>query len=149
MDATKSLIVNASTLPLSIIIVGIGDAEFTDMKILDGHAGLTDSFGNSSQRDLVVFVAFNFFKANPLLLAQKVLEVIPNQFCEYMKLIGKKPNPPIQIDLKNFGLFRAATSLGEGMLPENLHVIKPVAGKTAPKGRNSKKNKKYQIFILF
>ncbi len=136
MDATKSLIVNASNLPLSIIIIGIGDAEFSDMKILDGHGGLTDSFGNSSQRDLVIFVAYNFYKSNPTTLAQKVLETIPNQFCEYMKLIGKKPNPPSKVDIKNYGLFRAATSLADGMLPENLNVIKPIQGKTAQKGKN-------------
>lgn len=36
MEATKSSIVAASHLPLSIIIVGIGNADFTNMEILDG-----------------------------------------------------------------------------------------------------------------
>ncbi len=36
MDATKDSIVAASLLPLSIIIVGVGNADFTNMNILDG-----------------------------------------------------------------------------------------------------------------
>ncbi len=35
MDTTIRAIVKASNLPLSIIIVGVGDADFTNMKILD------------------------------------------------------------------------------------------------------------------
>ena len=30
-------------LPISIIIVGLGDADFTNMEILDGDDGLTDN----------------------------------------------------------------------------------------------------------
>jgi len=40
MEATKSSIVAASHLPLSIIIIGIGNADFTNMEILDGDDGL-------------------------------------------------------------------------------------------------------------
>lgn len=36
MEATKDSIVAAATLPLSIIIVGIGNADFSNMNILDG-----------------------------------------------------------------------------------------------------------------
>lgn len=36
MDDTIREIVNASNLPLSIIIVGVGNADFTNMNILDG-----------------------------------------------------------------------------------------------------------------
>jgi hypothetical protein len=36
MDATRTAIVAASTLPLSIIIVGIGNADFSHMEVLDG-----------------------------------------------------------------------------------------------------------------
>lgn len=34
MDATVSSIVQASTLPLSILIVGVGDADFSAMQTL-------------------------------------------------------------------------------------------------------------------
>ena len=33
---TKRAIVDASSLPMSLIIVGVGDADFTDMNVLDG-----------------------------------------------------------------------------------------------------------------
>lgn len=59
MDKTVSLIVNNSRLPLSIIIVGIGKADFTNMNTLDGDNGLFDSNGRKADRDIVQFVPFN------------------------------------------------------------------------------------------
>lgn len=109
MDATKTSIVNAAFLPISIIIIGIGNADFSNMEILDGDEGLNDAYGNKCQRDLVQFVPFNKFRANPSILAQKVLEELPNQLCEYMRLIGKKPNPPQEFDINTYGLNRSFT----------------------------------------
>lgn len=43
MEETKKAIISAAYLPMSIIIVGIGDADFTNMEILDGDDGLWDS----------------------------------------------------------------------------------------------------------
>ena len=45
MEQTKDLVVDASVLPLSIIIVGVGEADFTSMEILDGDSGITNSKG--------------------------------------------------------------------------------------------------------
>ena len=42
MKETKISIVDSCYLPLSIIIVGVGDANFTKMHILDGDDGLYD-----------------------------------------------------------------------------------------------------------
>lgn len=36
MNETISKIIDCCNLPLSIIIVGLGDADFTNMEILDG-----------------------------------------------------------------------------------------------------------------
>ncbi len=36
MDVTKDLIVRASRLPLSIIIIGVGNEDFINMQELDG-----------------------------------------------------------------------------------------------------------------
>ena len=52
------LIVRSTSLPLSIIIVGIGKADFTNMERLDGDNGLFDSQGRKAQRDIVQFVPF-------------------------------------------------------------------------------------------
>lgn len=67
----------ASLLPLSIIVVGIGNADFSQMHILDGDEGLKDARGRKAQRDLVQFVPFNSFRNNSMLLAEEVLEELP------------------------------------------------------------------------
>lgn len=66
MSLTKRSIVDCSHLPLSIIIIGIGNADFGNMDILDGDEGLWDDNGRKAQRDLVQFVPFNKYKGNPV-----------------------------------------------------------------------------------
>ena len=91
MDLTKKAIVDSSHLPLSIIIIGIGNANFDNMDILDGDEGLWDASGRKAQRDLVQFVPFNKFAGDPTALAAHVLEELPLQLTEYMRLVGKQP----------------------------------------------------------
>ncbi len=65
MRETKSLIVAASELPCAIVIVGLGDAEFSDMEILDADdALLRDDFGKVAKRDIVQFVKFRELQDN-------------------------------------------------------------------------------------
>lgn len=56
MPATMDLIVRASTLPLSIIIIGVGNDDFVNMKKLDGDNELKQLSPNC--RDLVQFVEY-------------------------------------------------------------------------------------------
>lgn len=62
-EIVKDLLVKCGKLPLSVIIIGIGngnDGDWTDMKELDDDEGLmTDLQGNRTQRDLVQFVVFS------------------------------------------------------------------------------------------
>jgi hypothetical protein len=55
MPRTKQLIVELSELPCSIIIVGLGDAEFDNMHELDGDGSnkLCDESGRVCLRDIV------------------------------------------------------------------------------------------------
>lgn len=47
VDSVKNLIVEGSDLPLSIIIIGIGEGDFTMMKELDAkHEAIRDVLGN-------------------------------------------------------------------------------------------------------
>jgi len=63
MADTREAIVRASYLPMSIIIVGVGNADFTDMQILDGDDGVLRSpKGEPVLRDIVQFVPFREFK---------------------------------------------------------------------------------------
>jgi copine 5/8/9 len=64
MAETKKLIVQNSNLPLSIVIVGIGNADFENMNELDGDSGLYNSYGQKCPRDIVQFVPFNKFASN-------------------------------------------------------------------------------------
>ncbi|MBN3319818.1 CPNE7 protein, partial [Atractosteus spatula] len=63
MADTREAIVRASYQPMSIIIVGVGNADFTDMQILDGDDGVLRSpKGEPVLRDIVQFVPFRDFK---------------------------------------------------------------------------------------
>lgn len=53
MGPSVDHIVQASHLPLSVIIVGVGNADFNNMEILDGDDGLTNAKGVKAKRDLV------------------------------------------------------------------------------------------------
>lgn len=54
MDKTKDLLVQASQLPLSVIIIGVGDEDFELMRELDSDGKLLrSSNGHEALRDLV------------------------------------------------------------------------------------------------
>ena len=74
MDETIDSLVEASYLPISVIIIGIGDADFTNMNILDADdEPLTDKNGRKADRDLVQFVHYKKYRYNGQLLAQEVM----------------------------------------------------------------------------
>ncbi|XP_044238243.2 copine-7 isoform X3 [Ursus arctos] len=85
MADTREAIVRASHLPMSIIIVGVGNADFTDMQTLDGDDGVLRSLrGEPALRDIVQFVPFRELKsASPAALAKCVLAEVPRQLVEY------------------------------------------------------------------
>ena len=95
MVKTVDCIVEASKLPLSIVIVGIGKANFENMEFLDGDIiPLVNSNGEIRKRDIVQFVKFNTFKEKNAIndgkeLAEEVLKEIPRQIEEYYKFCGK------------------------------------------------------------
>ena len=94
IQQTIDLIVEGSKLPLSIIIIGVGNADFTNMDILDGDKkALINSKGEIRKRDIVQFVPFNRFKRKNGVndgeeLAEEVLKEIPRQIEEYYQFCG-------------------------------------------------------------
>lgn len=76
---------------MSIIIVGIGNANFSSMSELDSDNGFLSINGRTAGRDIVQFVAFNKFLNQPdpyragVDLAKALLAEIPNQLVGYMK----------------------------------------------------------------
>lgn len=63
IEQTCSAIVAASRLPMSIIIVGVGGADFGAMEFLDSDDKLLSSpLGGVASRDIVQFVPFREFQ---------------------------------------------------------------------------------------
>lgn len=86
---------------MSIIIVGVGQAEFDAMVELDGDDVRISSRGKLAERDIVQFVPFRDYvdrTGNHVLsmarLARDVLAEIPDQLVSYMKAQGIRPRPP-------------------------------------------------------
>jgi len=92
-DKTVRELVDCSSLPLSVVIVGVGNADFSAMEALDGDDGvLKDSSGRKVKRDVVQFVPYSQFASQPIeRLAAATLREIPTQFTGYMESIGAKP----------------------------------------------------------
>uniref|UniRef100_UPI0037E7C37A copine-9-like isoform X2 n=1 Tax=Semicossyphus pulcher TaxID=241346 RepID=UPI0037E7C37A len=102
MVQTKEAVVNAASLPLSIIIVGVGPAEFDAMEELDGDEVRVSSRGRFAERDIVQFVPFRDYidrSGNQVLsmarLAKDVLAEIPDQLLSFMKSRGIEPRPAL------------------------------------------------------
>uniref|UniRef100_F6WJF4 C2 domain-containing protein n=1 Tax=Ciona intestinalis TaxID=7719 RepID=F6WJF4_CIOIN len=101
MEATKEAIVNAARLPMSIIIVGVGPAEFDAMEELDGDTVRLSYRGIEAERDIVQFVPFRDYVAqgksqilSQARLSKDVLAEIPDQLVGYMKSRNIQPGPP-------------------------------------------------------
>ncbi|XP_023339051.1 copine-8 [Eurytemora carolleeae] len=105
MDETKRAIINASRLPLSIIIVGVGNEDFSSMDELDSDESLLELGNMKAARDIVQFVELQRFLSPAApglpgvgwskdLLAREVLAELPDQVVGYMKSKGVQPGPP-------------------------------------------------------
>ncbi|KAI9144384.1 Copine-domain-containing protein [Paraphysoderma sedebokerense] len=94
-EDTVEAIIDASELPFSIVIVGVGAANFDTMNALDSDNQLLKSKkGRVCARDIVQFVPFRNFQDSaygPELLAREVLAEIPEQLVSYMKTHNIKP----------------------------------------------------------
>jgi len=86
-EETIRSIVKASFLPISIIIVGVGNDDFETMNELDADDVPLRDGNTVMNRDIVQFVPFRDVNAanDPKNLAKQVLYEIPEQFISYMK----------------------------------------------------------------
>lgn len=99
---TKKAVIEASFLPISIIVVGVGGGKFLDMKTLDQDFGLLKVGNDEACRDNVQFVPMRKFlrlaadgsdnvKWSKVALAKEVLAELPDQLLGYMKKHNLKP----------------------------------------------------------
>ena len=93
LQDTIDILVEASTLPLSVIIIGIGNENFSKMEVLDGdEVPLQSRNGKIRTRDLVQFVPFSKFENDAKRLSKEVLAEIPRQMIEYFQFKNLSPN---------------------------------------------------------
>lgn len=89
---TSEALVVASTLPMSVIIVGVGSEDFSQMNSLDADVQpLRDHKGNTAVRDVVQFVPFRDYAGNPSRMAEAVLRELPKQIDCFYQMNGIIP----------------------------------------------------------
>merc|ERR1719242_1904102 len=102
MKQTKNIIVEMANtnLPISIIIVGVGNADFSAMDELDGDdRGLMNSKGQYAKRDIVQFVPMRQYQNNLAMLSKQTLLEIPQQFLSYTRAHGIAPGQKKQVQV--------------------------------------------------
>jgi len=90
---TGAILDQVSNSPLSIVIVGIGDDGFSEMKFLD------DRTGAGPYRDIVQFVEFNSYKHSKEAFTSATLSELPNQLVNFFQSREMSPLPRTAIDL--------------------------------------------------
>jgi hypothetical protein len=95
MENTKNAIVAACDFPLSILIVGVGPADFSRMEELDGdEEPIRNSNGVKASRDIVQFVSMRDFKGKTAhAFSSELLAEIPAQLCSFMRSKNIQPRP--------------------------------------------------------
>jgi hypothetical protein len=89
IDATAKCVQTLSDHPLSLVIVGVGEADFTSMKFLDDIPNM--------KRDFIQFVELNKH-TNQTSLTNATLHEIPDQLAKYFIMKGIAPNKSIEAD---------------------------------------------------
>ena len=88
VNATAAALNQASDSPLSIVIVGVGSADFGAMRFLDDSA-------RPGKRDIAQFVEFRKHSENSVALTSETLHEIPDQLVGYFQSHGIAPLPPL------------------------------------------------------
>ncbi|XP_063850338.1 copine-8-like isoform X2 [Scylla paramamosain] len=111
MPETRRALVEASNLPMSVIIIGVGSVDFSAMEELDGDEKRLSFGGKYASRDIVQFVELRRHlgqrggQHSQALLAKDVLAEIPQQLVSWMRTHGYQPRPPtVQGPLNTYGL---------------------------------------------
>jgi len=95
VQETKRHLIAASKDPLSVVIIGIGDADFSGMEFLDAFDAEIEQ-----GRDITKFVEFNDYKSYNA-LTEAVLDEIPDQLVDYYYGQGIMPGRDDNFDADN------------------------------------------------
>lgn len=91
VNATAACLSKISDSPMSVVIVGVGNADFTAMQFLDDVNAAANG-----KRDIAQFVAFNQHSHSSQSLTKATLEEIPSQLVAYFKSKNIAPLPAIR-----------------------------------------------------
>ena len=83
IDETIDSLVESSYLPISIIIIGIGNADFNYFESINVDKMILDMDGKNIDRNLIQFIPFKNFKNNIQKLGEEMFTKIQNQIVEY------------------------------------------------------------------
>ena len=89
VNATLRCLESCSDAPMSIVIVGIGTADFSAMQFLDDFS--------RGKPDIAQFVEFNRHKHDFNSLTSATLQELPDQLVAYFRRNGIDPLPPVQV----------------------------------------------------
>jgi hypothetical protein len=101
LQATIDLLVDLAQLPVSIVLVGVGDYNFNTLEKLDGDKKwLRSSKKKLIKRDIINFVDFETCASDPDKLMKKILEEFPGQFMSFKTRSGYKIDEGTRKELK-------------------------------------------------
>jgi hypothetical protein len=89
IQATAKCLAEASSSPLSVVIVGVGNADFSPMQFLDDNSG--------AQRDIAQCVEFNKCSHSSQALTSATLDEIPTQLTGYFESRNMPPGRPLKL----------------------------------------------------
>lgn len=93
LDKVSDLVCAAADLPLSIVIIGIGNSHFVKLDKLNGsERRLCSSDGTPCSRDIITFFRMHDYRFNVAALQKQILDVIPDQLFSYMRRRNLNPN---------------------------------------------------------
>jgi len=90
IQATAACLKEVHDCPLSIVMVGVGNADFSGMKFLD-------DLHQPGKRDIVQFVPFNEHSKDPIDLSSTTLNEIPGQLVGYFSSKGIAPLTSVRV----------------------------------------------------
>ncbi|KAF6169699.1 hypothetical protein GIB67_004091 [Kingdonia uniflora] len=87
LQETKEALVKAADLPISILVVGVGGADYKEMEVLDAdkEERLENSYGQVASRHIVQFVPFRDVQSGDVSILQSLLVELQVQFLQYMR----------------------------------------------------------------
>lgn len=89
VEAAAATLKQVSGAPLSIVIMGVGGADFSSMQFLDDSS-------KPGERDIAQFVAFNQHASSSSALSSATLKEVPDQLVGYFQSKGVQPNAAVR-----------------------------------------------------